>query len=876
MYELTNARPCLKMLPASIYQDEMSFVEAAPQNHHLFRRQSQAVIHVPKGEWYTWMTAPKPEARDLPAILQDVPHATTQQGLFGVTRAFLTDEEPRREEKQRLRAADRLVLIAVMRPDRLSPALDRLVESVLGPSFLQASSASLLTDVHESPEALFMETAKLSVAGVSHCAGLILQVSPDDTIDCLAYMRAAAAQSRAALMLRDISSPAMALGVPGPHQHNAEQQLAAVQLEIEHLLTHEQAENVWLVVKSDPLSPGAAETINALVKYIEHLRHAAIASSQAALSSGSASPRDEEGRRSRPSDSSAPLKSAAQVAPAAGRGAGQLGTSVCVWVVVDRAAQLGAASLLCCLRVDSRNVLGRLLGGGGSVPYVSVSQIAAELFNQLVDHDWLRQGAGRGQEEECWRIMASLCVMHSLILERSRFVGGWVQESSVMFQDFLAAVTSVRRALNIYETRGQQVDWKTVRGMVSLQYACLETNVWDSRVLSAILHKHLHRGILNARHEVLPGLALTPPPGRTTMLMSGIVKSFRGNANKDRIEILGLSSSTAEMMQHMQDQNLVVALSVKQMPLATVNSALVLCPPFNSVLTKSVEKVLTEIMTAAARRRRQGNINRELPVTKGQVMSLERQAEVAALAAQKKWKASAQSAQKQKANAGGDRDPQESGHSSADSVQKRVVQTVVVPEETDKDKDKIKDKKSEDESVDDLGGIRSARETRLIGKIRSLFSALPKPIAKTAYLLECEPAQGSDVMRQHLCRELESFNTLLHATDATLARMMNLLMGDLGSGAAAHLLQSLPDLAAIDNNSPPQRWLRRCPPWWQTQSLQKFMEILQAAHQQLFNWARKGCLRSYYMPVLMHPREFLIAVRVAAYHSYVVCDTGSR
>ena len=46
------------------------------------------------------------------------------------------------------------------------------------------------------------------------------------------------------------------------------------------------------------------------------------------------------------------------------------------------------------------------------------------------------------------------------------------QASSIMFNDFLAAVNSVRRALSIYETRGQQVDWKTVRGMVSLQ-VCL-------------------------------------------------------------------------------------------------------------------------------------------------------------------------------------------------------------------------------------------------------------------------------------------------------------------------------------------------------------------------------------------------------------------
>ena len=82
---------------------------------------------------------------------------------------------------------------------------------------------------------------------------------------------------------------------------------------------------------------------------------------------------------------------------------------------------------------------------------------------------------------------------------------------------------------------------------------------------------------------------------------------------------------------------------------------------------------------------------------------------------------------------------------------------MAVHQEGDKDKDKQKEKRKEDDAVavDDLGGIRSAREARLIAKIQTLTSSLPKPLTKTAYLMECEPAHGTDVMRQHLCLEME-------------------------------------------------------------------------------------------------------------------------
>jgi hypothetical protein len=42
-----------------------------------------------------------------------------------------------------------------------------------------------------------------------------------------------------------------------------------------------------------------------------------------------------------------------------------------------------------------------------------------------------------------------------------------------------------------------------------MQYAPLEGNAWDSRLLMSLLHKHLHRGVLNARSEVLPAHTAT-------------------------------------------------------------------------------------------------------------------------------------------------------------------------------------------------------------------------------------------------------------------------------------------------------------------------------------------------------------------------------
>ena len=62
-------------------------------------------------------------------------------------------------------------------------------------------------------------------------------------------------------------------------------------------------------------------------------------------------------------------------------------------------------------------------------------------------------------------------------------------------------------------------------------------------------------------------------------------------------------------------------------------------------------------------------------------------------------------------------------------------------------------------------------------------------------------------------------NKLLEVLSASLSMMTSLLMGELGTGGAAHMLHKLPDLAAIDANSPPPSWLQSCPSGWTSSSL---------------------------------------------------------
>mmetsp|Transcript_69832 Transcript_69832/g.102330 ORF Transcript_69832/g.102330 Transcript_69832/m.102330 type:complete len:734 (-) Transcript_69832:15-2216(-) len=537
--------------------------------------------------------------------------------------------------------------------------------------------------------------------------------------------------------------------------------------------------------------------------------------------------------------------------------------------MIDDFELLPLQNLCTCPRIRACNILGRCLGGGGGVPLISVSHIAAELFSQLMDTEWRQDSEGAASQGESWRAMVSLCVMHAIVLERCRFAGGWIQ-GNVVFSDFLAAVTALQRAFKVFEMRGQAVDWNMVRGMVALHYAPLETNEWDSRVLKSLLHKYLHRGIDNARHEVLPGLCIQPPPGRAGMLMSSIVKSLRGNANRDRFESLGLNHTTVECVAQLQDEQVISSIFssiyTRRFAAVTLHTALVLPAPFvpASEMVPELSKASLE-----SRRRRTGNTNRDAPTGRAQILSLEKQAEVAGLAAQKKYKAP-------NANVTGKAHDDENAHQRRPTSRQHTLHDDAAGGAASKkgghlahpvvdklsDKDKVLKEDGASQMAGDDGGVLSVREHRILAKIRALHFSLPQPIGQTWYLMENSKAESVDVMCQHLSFEILSLNSILARIHKSLLQMINLLLGYMGSSGSAHMVEILPDVTALDRNSPPPSWQRGCPATWATSSLDVWMEIIQTAHMQLYQWARLSCLRSYYIPVLLHPRSFFVAVKI--------------
>jgi hypothetical protein len=401
-----------------------------------------------------------------------------------------------------------------------------------------------------------------------------------------------------------------------------------------------------------------------------------------------------------------------------------------------------------------------------------------------------------------------------------------------------------------------------VRAMVAQQYSSLENNVFDSRMLVALLYKHFHRGIVNVRHEVLPGMPLQQvQSGRVGMVMSAIIKNLRANGNKDRIQVIGLSSAAKEARALQLDESVINWLShdagiVTHQPHAQ-QRVLALSTPYDppsdidlEILTKSVQHV------DARTRRRAGNANRDAPVAKGAVMSLEKQAELANLAAQKRGNL--------KGDKKGDKHYWNLAHAS--DVAPRKLLPAHFHDTTHLAaaggaKLKIKEANKE-ESEDGLLGALSEREQRIVTKILALDSSLPKPIPPTSYLRDGPLETSSDAMKQHLQLEVNSLNAILVRVGMCLTRMASLVLGYCGSSAAAHMEEILPDLIAVDSGRPPATWLAGCAPSWDTSSLDAWMETLQTAHMQLYQWARQGCLRSYYLPALLHPFVFLSAAKL--------------
>ena len=180
------------------------------------------------------------------------------------------------------------------------------------------------------------------------------------------------------------------------------------------------------------------------------------------------------------------------------------------------------------------------------------------------------------------------------------------------------------------------------------------------------------------------------------------------------------------------------------------------------------------------------------------------------------------------------------------------------PKDKDANKDKDKDKKDED------GGLRilSDHEQRIADKVQALEASLPKIIAPTSYLKDGPLEASTDVLKQHLALEVQCLNAILERVSVSLTRMASLVLGYCGSNAAAHMEELLPDLIAVDNGQPPEAWLVGCAPSWDISSLDAWMETVQTAHMQLYQWALQGCLRSYYLPALLHPFVFLRAAKL--------------
>jgi hypothetical protein len=185
-----------------------------------------------------------------------------------------------------------------------------------------------------------------------------------------------------------------------------------------------------------------------------------------------------------------------------------------------------------------------------------------------------------------------------------------------------------------------------VRAMVAQYYSPLENNSFDGRMLVSLLYKHFHRGIVNARHEILPGLSLPQVQGgRAGKVMSAIIKSLRANANKDRVHVIGLNTAAVQAQALHMDESVMNALSQhgeagqqQHRQLYALHASLALPAPYippNDSEPDHTSKAATDSRTT---RRRAGNASRDAPASKTAVMSLEKQAEMANLAAQKRLK----------------------------------------------------------------------------------------------------------------------------------------------------------------------------------------------------------------------------------------------
>lgn len=200
------------------------------------------------------------------------------QEIPGIVTSSTAQDNKRRTHT--LRPADRLLVLAVLRRDRLNHGLDRLIEAVLGVSFLQVSTAtSTLTD-EASPAHVFGHVAKLSLQRVSLSVRLV-QVAGDEPIACLSHLTTAAAAVRATLVVHDLAAD----NCPIDHSSLASSALAHLYKWKKETEAHAgKSSQAWLAVNCAPLTPEVAEAISILITDAEQERLGGHSASQFAVS----------------------------------------------------------------------------------------------------------------------------------------------------------------------------------------------------------------------------------------------------------------------------------------------------------------------------------------------------------------------------------------------------------------------------------------------------------------------------------------------------------------------------------------------------------------------------------------------------------------
>jgi len=208
------------------------------------------------GPWYQWIANPKPEVLELPAL---------------VTSSNAHDENRRTHATQGLRAADRLLVLAVLRRDRLNQGLDRLIEAVLGPTFLQVSTSSLTLTDEATPASVFGDVAKLSMQlNLAPLPASLVQVAVDEAVGSLSHLATAAAGVRATLVVRSLAADYRSVSHSSSAMSTALGQLTSWKEDAESQAGKDCS--VWLVIMCAPLTPAVAEAIAIFIADAEQQR----------------------------------------------------------------------------------------------------------------------------------------------------------------------------------------------------------------------------------------------------------------------------------------------------------------------------------------------------------------------------------------------------------------------------------------------------------------------------------------------------------------------------------------------------------------------------------------------------------------------------